>query len=89
MTCALCSSTYDVHKSGRFHDLPICKNCNVKIDRYSRYSPEESGRVAKRIIGNLMCMLLAKHGYERAVDSAAPLLHIVEHGTFGPRRFDL
>ena len=76
--CSICESTKSVSKSRKFNGILLCPTCTQKILRYGKMRKGRAEKRARTIVASLMCMVIARRGYEAGYDAATLLNNVLE-----------
>ncbi len=76
--CSICGSDKSVSKSRKYDGVPLCPTCTQKILRYSQMRKGRAEKRARSIVASLMCMVIARRGYEAGYDAATLLNNVLE-----------
>ncbi len=80
--CALCNGP-NAHKSRilegmRLRGLLLCESCSYRMRVFRRMTQEDCDARARSIVANLMCLILARRGYDAGLDAAVLLWNVLE-----------
>ncbi len=77
MTCAICNGAR-ASKNRKMQGLPVCPQCSQKMRDCRQMSGEQADNRGRLLVANLMCLVIARRGYENGRDTAALLWNVLE-----------
>ncbi len=70
LNCSICPTASAVSRNKPLHGLVLCSRCTAKIREYKNMTQEAVDKRARQVVGNLMCVVIARHGLGAGVKVA-------------------